>query len=298
MNDVKIDKLKICYRVQEGSFIEILREMPNVELDYEVGFTLNRIEGTHYDYIYEIRYVDYEDNSCTYMSEQTLGTISFGLRSDKDEALKDYVWLHIDNKQLYLRYDGKTPNRAIYIDYITDYLKLEFNNITNLDLAIDSSTNFSKKLIALLRNEDYIPILNGNKVIDRKSIIEDILYISVGNLERLKEHTLIISQKKAIKNKSLGIIVSAYNKNREIENRSRKQYICELYNSPQRLYRLEVRINSDSLKALFQKEQIVFSSKILLDNDFLFYVYLTFVDRIIRFQSVKGRKVYNVLELM
>lgn len=298
MNDVKIDKLKICYRVQDGSFINLLRETPDAELDYEVGFTLNRINGAHYDYIYEIRYVDYEDNSCTYMCEQTLGTISFGLRSDRDEALKDYVWLHIDNKQLYLKYDGITPNRTIHIDYITDYLKLEFNNITNLDLAIDSSTNFSKKLIALLRNEDYIPILNGDKVKDRKSIIEEILYISVGDLERLKEHTLMISQKKAIKNKSLGVIVNAYNKNREIDNRSKKKYICELYNSPKRLYRLEVRINSDALKALFQKEQIVFSSKLLLDSDFLFYIYLTFVDRVIRFQSVKGRKVYNVLELM
>ena len=152
---------------------------PDAQLDYEVGFSLERIEGTHYNYIYEIRYTDYEDNSCTYLAEQTLGTISFGLRSDKDEALEDYVWLHINNEQLYLKYDGKTPNRTIHIDYITDYLRLKFNNITNLDLAVDSPTNYSKKLIALLRNENYIPIINGNKVTDRKSLIEEILYFEL-----------------------------------------------------------------------------------------------------------------------
>jgi hypothetical protein len=298
MNDVKIDKLKICYKVQEGSFIEVLRKTPDAQLDYEVGFSLERIEGTHYNYIYEIRYTDYEDNSCTYLAEQTLGTISFGLRSDKDEALEDYVWLHINNEQLYLKYDGKTPNRTIHIDYITDYLRLKFNNITNLDLAVDSPTNYSKKLIALLRNENYIPIINGNKVTDRKSLIEEILYFGVGNLERIKEYSILIAQKKAHKNKSMGMSLMTYNKIREIENHSKKDYIRELYGNPKKLYRLEVRVNSDALKALFQKEQIPFSIKLLWDNDFLFYLFLTFTERIIRFQSVKGRKVCGLLELI
>lgn len=298
MNDVKIDKLKICYKVQEGSFIEVLRKTPDAQLDYEVGFSLERIEGTHYNYIYEIRYTDYEDNSCTYLAEQTLGTISFGLRSDKDEALEDYVWLHINNEQLYLKYDGKTPNRTIHIDYITDYLRLKFNNITNLDLAVDSPTNYSKKLIALLRNENCIPIINGNKVTDRKSLIEEILYFGVGNLERIKEYSILIAQKKAHKNKSMGMSLMTYNKIREIENHSKKDYIRELYGNPKKLYRLEVRVNSDALKALFQKEQIPFSIKLLWDNDFLFYLFLTFTERIIRFQSVKGRKVCGLLELI
>ena len=298
MNKIKIDKLKICYKIQEGSFIYKLRETPDVELDYEVGFTLNRINGTHYDYIYEIRYTDYEDNSCTYLAEQTFGTINFGLRSDKDGTYEDYVWLNIDNKQLYLKYDDKISNRTIHMDYITDYLKLEFNNVTNLDLALDSSTNFSKKLIALLRNEDYIPIINGSKIIDRNILIEEILYLGVGNLKRIKEFNLLISQKKAIKNKCLGMSVMAYNKNREIENRSNKEYIRELYNNPNRLYRLEVRINSDALRDFFQRERISFSSLLLVNNDFLLYVFLKFLGRVILFQSVKDQKKHGVFELI
>ncbi|MCD7938934.1 MAG: hypothetical protein LUH50_02020 [Bacteroides intestinalis] len=251
MNSIKIDKLKICYKVQEGSLINILRKTPNIELDSEVGFSLHRIDGTHYDYIYEIRYTDYDDNSCTYLSEQTLGTISFGLRLDKDEAYKDYAWLHVDNIQFYLKYDHKTLNRTIYIGYIADYLKLDFNNITNLDLAVDSSTNYSNELIKLLRDESYIPIINGSKVIDRELLIEEVLYLGIGNLKRIKEYNLLISQKKAIKNKNLGLSVMAYNKNREIENRSGKEYIRDLYGNPKRLYRLEVRINGDGMKDFF-----------------------------------------------
>lgn len=298
MNDIKIDKLKICYKIQEGSIINVLRENPNIELDSEVGFSLRRIDGTHYDFIYEIRYVDYKDNSCVELEEQTFGTISFGLRSDKDEALTDYVWLHVDNKQFYLIADHKTTNRTIHIDYIVDYLKLEFNNITSWDLAIDSSTNFANKIIKLLRNEDYVPIINGSKVEDRKSLIEEILYIGVGNLQRIKEYTLLISQKKASKNRSSGMSLMAYNKNREIKNHSKKEYIRDLYDNPKRLYRLEVRINSDTMKDLFQREKIEFSSRLLGDSNFLYFVFWTFLGRIIRFQSAKGRKVYGVLELV
>lgn len=296
--NIKIDKLKICYKVQEGSIINVLRENPNIELDSEVGFSLRRIDGTHYDFIYEIRYVDYKDNSCTDLEEQTFGTISFGLRSDKDEAFRDYVWLHVGNEQLYLKYDCKTPNRTVHIDYITDYLRMEFNNITNLDLAIDSSTNFPKKLIALLRNEDYVPIINGSKITDREALIEEILYLGVGNLKRIKEFNLLISQKKAIKNKCLGMSIMAYNKNREIENRSGKEYIRQLYNNPKRLYRLEVRINSDTIKEFFQKEQLCFSSRLLCDNNFLNRVFSTLLGRVIRFQSVERQESCGVLELI
>lgn len=296
--NIKIDKLKICYKVQEGSIINVLRENPNIELDSEVGFSLHRIDGTHYDFIYEIRYMDYEDNSCTNLAEQTLGTISFGLRSDKDEALKEYVWLHIDNKQFYLMCDHKTDNRTIHIDYVADYFRLEFNNITNLDLAVDSSTNFPSKIIKLLRNEKYVPIINGNKVEDRKALVEEILYIGIGNLQRIKEYTLLINQKKASKNRGSGMSLVAYNKNREIETHSGKEYIRDLYDNPKKLYRLEVRTNSDVVKSFFQKERIEFSSRLLCNNDFLCFLFLTFLSRMIRFQSAKGRKVYELLELV
>lgn len=298
MNDIRIDKLKICYKIQEGSIINALRENPDIELDSEVGFSLHRIDGTHYDFIYEIRYVDYEDNSCTDLEEQTFGTISFGLRSDKDEALKDYVWLHIDNKQFYLMADRKTTNRTIHIDYIVDYLKLEFNNITSLDLAVDSTTNFANKIIKLLRNEDYIPIINGSKIRDRKNLIEEILYIGIGNLQRVKEYSLLINQKQAIKNRGTGMSLMAYNKNREIDNRSGKEYIRQLYDSPKRLYRLEVRTNNDAMKDFFQREQIEFSARLLSDNDFLYFLFWTFLGRIIRFQAAKGRKTFGLLELI
>lgn len=249
-----IDKLKICYTLSDTSRLHDLRETPSDT--YEVAgwdFQLRRIDGTHFNYIYEIVYTFYNDNTFENMEEQVFGTIQWGLRSDHDEALQSYVWLQIDNKQFYLMYNHNTKGRLMFLDYIEQMLGLDFNNITHLDLAIDASTNFSKALVKMIRNKDYYPIINGTKITDRKKLIEDILYIGVGNLERIKEYSILIQQKKN------DLSLNAYNKKREIENKSHKDYIMESYDNPNQLHRLEVRINSDAMKDFFTREHIEYN---------------------------------------
>jgi hypothetical protein len=134
--------------------------------------------------------------------------------------------------------------------------------------------------------------VNGTKITNRKQLIEDILYIGVGNLDRIKEYNVLVAQKK--KNISL----NAYNKKREIESKSHKQYILDNNGNPKKLYRLEVRINSDVLKDFFTREQIAYSPKIFLDKDCLLFFFMTFLNRVLRFQDKNGRKSYSILELI
>lgn len=226
------------------------------------------------------------------------GTISWGLRTSTDESFKDLAWLAVDNKQFYLPSDNHVDNRLIHLDYMTDIMGLEWNNFTNMDLAVDSKTNFSKKIVKLLRDTNYIPIINGVKIVDRENLIEDILYIGIGNLKRIKEYTLLVRQKKAERNKSAGLSMMAYNKSREIAHNPKKEYISQAYKNSKRLYRLEVRINSDSMKAFLEHERLSFSGEMLYNKDYLWLFFLTFLNRIVRFQSVKGRKVYGLLDLI
>ena len=288
-----IDKLKICYTLSDTSRLHELKENP---LDtYEVqgwDFQLRRIDGTHFNYIYEIVYTFYNDNTFEDMEEQVFGTIQWGLRSDHDETFQSFVWLQIDNQQFYLKYNYNTKGRLVFLDYIEQMLGLEFNNITHLDLAIDASTNFSKALVKMIRNKDYYPIINRTKITDRKKLIEDILYIGIGNLERIKEYNILIQQK------DNDITVCAYNKKREIEHKSNKGYIMEVNNNPKQLHRLEVRIKSDAMKNFFDDEQIKYKASMLYDNNWLWLIYLTYLNRVIRFQEVKSKKSYNVIELI
>ena len=288
-----IDKLKICYTLSNTSRLHELRENPLETFEVPGwDFQLRRIDGTHFNYQYEIVYTFYNDNTFDDMDEQVFGTVQWGLRSDRDEALQSYVWLQIDNKQFYLMYNAHTRGRLGFLGYIEQMLGLEFNNITHLDLALDASTNFSKALVKTIRNKDYYPIINGTKITDRKKLIEDILYIGVGSLERIKEYSILIQQKKN------DLSLNAYNKKREIENKSHKDYIMESYGNPSQLHRLEVRINSDAMKDFFTREHIEYTPAIFITDEWLWLLYLTFLNRVIRFQSIKGKKVYGVMDLI
>ena len=288
-----IDKLKICYTLSDTSRLHELREDPLDVLEFtDWDFRLRRIDGKHFSFVYEIVYIFDKDDNPEDMEEQVFGTIQWGLRSDRDEAFLSYVWLHIDNRQFYLKYDCCTNGRLMFLGYIEQMLGLEFNNITHLDLALDTTINFSKVLIRMIRNKDYYPIINGTKITDRKKLIEDILYIGVGNLERIREYSLLLQNKKN------DLSLNAYNKKREIENKSKKFYIMESYGSPRQLYRLEVRINSDVMKDFFARNRIEYNPSMFITDDWLWLLYLTFLNRLIRFQSTKGRKVYGVLDLI
>ena len=287
-----IDKLKICYKVAENSYLNILRDNPTEEFEHpDWGYRLRLVQGTHFNYIYEIVYLDYKDNTFEEFTEQVFGTLEWGLKSDTEEAMQSFVWLHVNNKQFYLKHDYQ-HSRLVNLEYIEDTLGLVFNNITHLDIAIDSSCNFPKKLIQLIRNIDYNLIVNGTKIADRKQLIEDILYIGVGNRERIKEYGVLVAQR----NKN--ITLNAYNKKREIESKSHKQYILDNNGNPKKLYRLEVRINSDVLKDFFTRSRIEYSPRIFLDSANLLYLFMVFLNRVIRFQDKNGRKSYNVLELI
>ena len=287
-----VDKLKICYTLAENSYLNILRDDTTEEFEHpEWGFRLRQVQGTHFNFIYEIIYLDYKDNTFQEFTEQVFGTLKWGLKTNTDEAMQSFVWLQVENKQFYLKNDWR-HSRLLHLEYIEDTLGLIFNNITHLDIAIDSCCNFPKKVIQLIRNKEYTPIVNGIKITERKQLIEDILYIGVGNLDRIKEYSVLVAQR----NKN--ITLNAYNKKREIESKSHKNYILDKNGNPKKLYRLEVRINSDVLKNFFTKEKITYSPKIFLDKDSLMYLFTLFLNRVLRFQDKNERKSYSILELI
>lgn len=291
MKDFKIftDRLKICYRLSEDSILHNIIASPTDMVDYDLGYYLKRVEGTHYDHTYEIIYRDYTDKSMTELSEQTFGLLQWGLRADKKGDMRHLVWIHIDNKQFYLPFDCHINNRMVHLEYIEDTLGLIFNNITKMEVAIDSTINFPKKLLNMIRNKEYTLIIMGDRVTDREQIIEDIVYICVGTLDKIKERNILIGRDKDLQ-------LNAYNKLREIQNSSHKEYIHEANGSPSKLFRLEVRIGSDQLRDFLRNEGITYHPMMFTDTDWLWLFFLTFSERIIKFS--KGRHSYSIIDLL
>ncbi|MBR5843051.1 MAG: hypothetical protein IKY75_00500 [Bacteroidaceae bacterium] len=290
---ISIDKLKVCYKFTEQSPIHYLMENPIEEFEMPSWyFHLVRTDGKHFEHIYRIIYLERTANNNQEYDYQCFGTLRWGLRSDKTGEMSDFVWIEIDNKQLYLNYNYNTSNRVVYLEHIEDMLGLQFHNLTRLDLAIDDTRNLSKRLIRAIRDENLIPIVNGTKVTDRNKLLEDILYIGVGSCRRIKEYNLIVQQKNG------DLRLSAYNKKREIESKSGKQYITEANGNPQYLFRLEVRINGDVLREYFDKNRIEYNSIMFCDEAWLCRLFLAFSSRVLRFQTVKGRQSLDVLDIV
>ena len=291
---MNIDKLKICYTLSEQSYLHDLMENPTEEFEHpEWGFRLEREEGKHFDNIYRIIYLERVSNSLTAeYDHQCFGKVKWGLRSDKEGEMAKYVWIEIDNRQFYLNYDYNNKSRMVYLEYIEAMLGLCFHNLTQLDLAMDDGRNLSKRLIRAIRDESLVPIVNGKKVEDRGELLEDILYIGIGDCRRVREQNLLVQQK----NKDIRLMT--YNKKREIENASHKDYILDANGNPLHLHRMEVRISSDSLREYIEKERIVYDPMMFLDEVWLWRTFIYFAGRVLRFQSADSRKTYNVLEMV
>ena len=287
---ISADKIKLCYTLYEDAPLFQLMETP-LEI-YELphwDFHLERTEGKYYNYIYKIIYLERTSNNLNSEYDmQCFGALRWGLKADKEGEMSGFVWIEIDNKQLYLNYNYNTHNRLVYLDYIEGMLGLKFHNLTRLDLAFDDTRNLSKRLIRAIRDENLIPIVNT----DRDKLLEDILYIGVGSCRRIKEYSLIVQQKNG------DLRLSAYNKKREIESNSGKHYIAEANGNPNYIFRLEVRVNGDTLREYVQHLGIEYNPMLFCNEDFLWRLFLDFSNRVLRFQTVKGKQTLDVLDIV
>lgn len=243
---LNLDALRLCYEAKEPTIIDFLAGMQPEETADFYDFYLRRIEGKHFENVYQIRYDELGE-------DHLFGELKFGIKSS-DETANTHgngnrkAWISIDNRILY-------SDELHYLEYFTSCLHLEFHNITAMDIALDMSMNIARAIKRLIRNPNITTILNGKRITDRKQDRPEIIYTMTGNMDRDKYLTVNIKQKKAIKDKSKGITLIAYDKQGEIANGSGKGYIADFYGNPKKIYRLEVHLNNEELKDYVKQAQ-------------------------------------------
>ncbi|RGR04618.1 hypothetical protein DWW29_01800 [Bacteroides fragilis] len=188
------------------------------------------------------------------------------------------AWISISNRVLY-------TDEIYYLDFIESNLGLELHNITTLDLCLDMSIDIARLIRRLIRNPQITTILNGKRIIDRKQDRPEITYTSSGNMDKDKYLTVNIKQKKAIKDKSKGSTLIAYNKKTEIANSSDKRYIDDYYNNPSKLHRLEVHLNNEEIRDYITKNRHELSFYSLIDKKFLSRLFGYTLNSLIRFEK-------------
>lgn len=275
---LNIDALRLCYEVTEPNNIIKDKEIGE-EIDF-LYFYLRRIEGKNFKYVYEIRYNDMG-------KDKLFGELRLGINDNKEESNTHQngykkAWISISNRVLY-------SDEIYYLDFIEDNLGLKLHNITTLDLCLDMSIDIARLIRRLIRNPQVTTLLNGKRITNRKEDRPEITYTFSGNMDKDKYLTVNIKQKKAIKDKSKGSTLIAYNKKAEIANSSDKTYINSHYNNPAKLHRLEVHLNNGEVKEYLDRTKQELSFYSLVDDKFLLKLFDQTLNSLIRFEY-RGKK--------
>lgn len=274
---IQIDALTLCYEVEHAYYYEQLSNLNYGECLDMGEFNLYRIGGRYYDNVYAIRLWNGTQNI-------EWGYLKFNLaRGDEQSNTHSNgsrkVWISLNNETLY-REDFH------YHSYIEQRLGLVFHNVTNLDLALDTSFSVSPLIKAYAHNKNVTTILNGKRITNRDEDRPELTYTTSGSLNKQGKYlTINIKQRNAIKDKNKGITVLTYDKAAEISNVSDKQYILEHYGNPKHLYRTEVHLNAEDIKNYVERRGIDYTPLILIDEATLEKMFFHFLNGVIRFRS-------------
>ena len=274
---IQIDALTICYEVVHPYYYEQQSPLEYGECLDMSEFRLYRTEGRYFDNVYAIRlWNGTRDIEWGYLKfnlargDEQSNTHTSGLRK---------VWMSLNNETLY-------TDDFHFLTYIEQRLGLAFHNVTSLDLCLDTPFAVSSLVKAYAHNKDVTTILNGKRVTDRDEDRPELTYTTSGSLNKQGKYlTVNIKQRNALKDKSKGITVQTYDKAAEISNASDKQYILEHYGNPKRLYRTEVHLNAEDIKAYVERRGIVYTPLLLIDEATLGDMFFHFLGSVIRFQS-------------
>lgn len=269
---IVIDKLKICYEAANGMYLEDLETVQLNGIKSIAGFYFHRMSNDRFKHFFLVYDID----------GKAVATLKFNKYANESSSSK-YIFLDVNNEVLY------DHNRLHELLLMPEGIGVTFHNFTSIDLAYDTPFNTTTQIRKRMRDESLDTIINGKVVKDRSTVLDGLTCTHSITMNRLKNPTITIKQKKAQKHTNEGVTVQAYNKKEEIKNTSDKQYIMDYWGNPTRLYRLEVRLNSEDIKTFLSHAFIAPSIDILYNPSILKGMFLFHLNSVIRFRS--GRKI-------
>lgn len=222
---INVDKLELTYQSNESLKLVLSN---TEESEFVFGcLRLVREQSRLYSHEFLIFGTDYDEEHGE--TERPIGTLYFGSPNPN----RQYIYLLLDNAALYDEY--LLASRF----YVESVLGLEFLQVSKIDIAADFNFNVVNRFYRLFKDPDYDLIINGKKVADFWTTIPEVLHIA-GNTNRKRPFARHMP---VVKNANGSMLMRAYDKSKEIEEESGKEYIREKAGF-NRLYRIEVSLGS------------------------------------------------------
>ncbi|MDR2948598.1 MAG: hypothetical protein LBV71_05265 [Prevotella sp.] len=297
---IQLDKLVLCCTSMiEDNFNDAIKYYPeeSIKPSHTFGETtlIQTIDKSRrYRYSYNVNYGDHQ-----------MGRIDFCMFG---QSHRDEIWFSISNMVFY---NGTSQ----FLPQIFTDLNLKLNNITRLEIALDSyHFNHEQVLRRNIRNkENAIKLMN--KFIDREARTSRIKYWNYGSPNNpynvrtiyIQNERLINYPKKGQRNieqnnsgktsaRKSTIELAAYNKLEEIKDFSpHKTYILDYHkkHNPKfkNIHRQEIRLESEELKRYEKKHKKPITLLDLLNKEFLYNMFTEYYDRIIVIKNSKKEKI-------
>lgn len=234
-----IDKLRLCYNQPTELFSQFAEIKPNTYWDrgdYKLHILGDEVEETPHQIQVNV----------LLNNNTLLGYFVF----NNSKRYEGFCFFTFSNSALYefLTTDGTNKyNLITLIDYIANDLNLTLNNITEVEISLDTTINVNAKIRKLIKDyNNFDMIQNGRKVKDPSRKLENYCETFSRSRKRLlPQPTLYFEQ-----TKKDAPLLRIYNKTEEIKsNGNEKEYITEWNQfGKTSTYRMELRLKNESIK--------------------------------------------------
>lgn len=279
-NRINLDRLELTYTASDE--VRTYLSDKNVQRYELESVTLIRDQSRLYENEFSIIVQDYEQELGVF--DCCIGHLHFGSPNPN----RQHVYIVYENQALY-----NTMFVAIRY-HLEDVLGLEFKQVSKIDIAVDFNFCIIRRFYLLYKNSKYDLIINGKKVEGVEQKVADVLHIT-GNTSRKRP---MANPMPVVKNSGGSLSLKLYNKTREIEEESHKDYITNAVGFS-RMYRFEVscgnhKVLKPSLNKLGMSEIDLYTG--LQNEDTLSSLFCALLDRLIRVQ--KGRHSYSLMDIL
>ena len=302
---VNVDKLRVCFTMPENLYGYLNEhytrrdELTDARILDEDTFSLVFIEEDDVKMTAVLNVRDVE-------GYYRLGTFTFS-NSAKYAGKAFFSFENSALYRVYLKFPNEEPkNHICDLQYVADFYGMEFNNVTELELAFDSTFNYISKVRKMIKAVDtYDLYLNGKKVKDDETLDGYGEYYTRSRVNMSKLPTLYFSQAKDTDMK-----MRVYDKARELDE-----------NSPNKAERLKEWLGWDTIDTLYRVEVVMHNTNVrefverygerlypecgehsnvlnlLGMSDFRLAMFLDSVDRLVYFRNKRTREKISLVEL-
>ena len=302
---VNVDKLRVCFTMPEYLYGYLNEhytrrdELTDARILDEDTFSLVFIEEDEVKMTAVLNVRDVE-------GYYRLGTFTFS-NSAKYAGKAFFSFENSALYRVYLKFPNEEPkNHICDLQYVADFYRMEFNNITELELAFDSTFNYISKVRKMIKDTDaYDLYLNGKKVKDDETLDGYGEYYTRSRVKMSKLPTLYFSQVKDTDMK-----MRVYDKARELNENSpnKAERLKEWlgWDTIDKLYRVEVVLHNTNVREFVERYgERLYSEcgehsnvlNLLGMSDFRLAMFLDSVDRLIYFRNKRTREKISLVEL-